>query len=62
MPTKPHWKDDAAGPKTEEAESSGDTQQEGTPVPADQAESDGEKQAREMERGLDHALNRIPGG
>jgi hypothetical protein len=31
-------------------------------MPEDTVESEGEKQARETERGLDRALNRIPGG
>lgn len=61
MPTKTHRNDDAAGPRSEEAES-GEKLPDGQPLPEDQAESDGEKQARDVERGFDHALNRIPGG
>jgi hypothetical protein len=34
----------------------------GQPLPEDSVESDGEKLARETERGFDHALNRIPAG
>jgi hypothetical protein len=40
----------------------GDSLPDGQPMPEDTVESEGEKQARETERGLDRALNRIPGG
>jgi hypothetical protein len=60
MPTRK--KDDQrAGPRPEELET-GESLPDGQPVPEDSVESDGEKQARETERGLDHALTRIPAG
>ncbi len=60
MPAKKHHSDDAAGPASEEVEA-GHEHSAGQPTPDDQTESDGEKQARDVERGFDHALNRIPG-
>lgn len=51
-------KDQAAGPAPEEAESGEDLASH-QPMPEDSVESEGEKQAREAERGLDRALTRI---
>lgn len=53
--------DQSAGPSPEEAESGEDLASH-QPMPEDSVESDGERQAREAERGLDRALNRIPAG
>jgi hypothetical protein len=60
MPTRK--KDDQrVGPRPEELDT-GESLPNGQPMPEDSVESDGEKQARETERGFDHALNRIPAG
>jgi hypothetical protein len=60
MPTRK--KDDQrAGPRPEEIDG-GENFPDGQPIPEDSVESEGEKLARETERGLDHALNRIPAG
>lgn len=60
MPTRK--KDDQrAGPRPEELEP-GENLPDGQPMPEDSVESEGEKHARDTERGLDHALNRMPAG
>jgi hypothetical protein len=60
MPTRK--KDDQrAGPRPEELDTN-DSLPQGQPLPEDSVESESEKLARETERGLDHALNRIPAG
>jgi hypothetical protein len=53
--------DQRAGPRPEELET-GESVPDGQPVQEDNAESDGEKHARETQRGLDRALTRIPAG
>ena len=53
--------DQRTGPRPEELEP-GESQPAGQPMPEDSVESEGEKLARETERGLDRALNRIPAG
>ena len=62
MPIKQHRKDQTIGPKSGEGEAEGENLPDGQPMPEDQVESDGEKQARDVERGFDRALNRIPPG
>jgi hypothetical protein len=62
MSGRKHIKDEVAGPVSKEAELDTDSFPEGQPMPEDTVESEGEKQAREIERGLDHALGRIPPG
>ncbi|MEO8313479.1 MAG: hypothetical protein ABI645_01680 [Pseudomonadota bacterium] len=60
MPTRK--KDDQrAGPRPEEMDT-GESISDGQPMPEDSVESEGEKLARETERGPDRALNRIPAG
>ena len=53
--------DQRAGPRPEELPV-GENTPDGELVPQDSAESDGEKQAKEVERGLDLGLTRIPAG
>jgi len=57
-----HPNDQAAGPATEEASPGEGSFPAGQPMPEDTVESEGEKQAREVERGLDKAMNRMPPG
>jgi hypothetical protein len=60
MSSRKRRSDHTAGPI--DAEDSGSGMPDGQPMPEDDAETDGEKLARETERGLDRALNRIPAG
>lgn len=62
MPIRKHRNDQATGPGTSDADSSGENIPDGQSLPEDSAESDLEKLGRETERGLDRALNRIPPG
>ncbi len=63
MPIRKHIRDDqAAGPRPADAPADSGNVVDGQPMPEDSAESDGEQQAREAERGLDRALTRIPPG
>jgi hypothetical protein len=53
--------DQRAGPRPEDLPA-GENSPDGELVPEDSAESEGEKLAKEIERGLDRGLTRIPPG
>jgi hypothetical protein len=60
MSTRKHPNDQATGPGSAEADEDGPSQPDGQPMPEDTVEGEGERLARETERGLDKALNRVP--
>jgi hypothetical protein len=62
MSPRKHPNDQAAGTGSAEAYEEGPSQPEGQPMPEDTLEGEGERFARETERGLDKALNRMPPG
>lgn len=62
MSARKHPNDQTAGPPDHETDDEGLSQPEGQPMPEDTVEGEGERLARETERGLDKALNRMPPG
>lgn len=59
MAKKKHPNDQSSLPGTEEAGPGEGSFPDGQPMPEDNVESEGEKQAREIERGVDRAMQRI---
>lgn len=62
MAKRKHVNDQSSGPTPEEASPGEGSFPAGQPLPEDTVESEGERQAREVERGLDKALTRMPPG
>ena len=62
MSPRKHPNDQKPGPVDPEADEDGPSQPDGQPMPEDTVEGEGERLARETERGLDKALNRMPPG